>query len=81
MGNQSQNEVETTNKDATTPPASKKTKMARLFSFMEDTAIADTNSANIDEEFQAYINHSIPLDSKTPLRFWKETEAMFPKLA
>ena len=63
----------------TTPPAPKKTKIDRLFSFMENTE-TEEESGGIEEEYQAYLNSHVPqLIEKTAysfaLTFW------FPQLA
>ena len=72
---------ETTNRDESEPPV-KKTKMARLFSFMEETDLQ--TSCDIEEEYQAYLNYQI-LEiteiSKNPLTFWKKNSLRFPQLA
>ena len=62
----------TRNKDESEPPA-KKTKMARLFSFMEETELQ--TSFDIEEEYQAYLNYQnleVTEISKNSLTFWKK---------
>ena len=73
------------NTDETTPPAPKKTKIDRLFSFMENTE-TEGEATGIGEEYEAYLNSLVPqLTEKTAyafaLTFWKENADRFPQLA
>ena len=53
------------NTDKTTPPAPKKTKIDRLFSFMENTE-TEGEATGIEEEYEAYLNSLVPqLTEKT----------------
>ena len=66
--------------DKTEPPAPKKSKMAKLFSFMEDIKESET-SCSTEEELQVYLKEQLPQHNNDPLTFWKENGLRFPQLA